>query len=462
MPFPRERSVRVLFGVGWLGGLALALWLGAAGRDVRPGQLIGLLLAIYLGAWGLVFFRSRWGPMGNAARFLACTASILVAVEALEASALFHLVDYRSIFQSPTAPWERPRNRPDPDLLYTRAGHQRVRKVMTGNDIARLHGAKSWKIYHCDLRYDRDGFRNRSDLDSADLIVLGDSFIEGMQMADAELITARLAVHLDRTVANLGRTGDGPQQELHILRRYGLGLRPRTCIWAFYEGNDLQDARRYEPGQEAVRRFAQQGGSPAFGALSFTMNWLEYLIRTRLSPEPRPAARLYIGRFVDHTGKQVDMYFGSEDQHDESVSVGSLATSPELKRVQSQLAEAHSLCRRQGIQLVVMFIPSKFRVYRDLCTFDRDSPCLAWPDNDLPRALKAKLDEISAEISFLDLTPRFHAEAARGSLIYLPDDTHWSSEGHRVAAQELAGFLRAHPATQDTENGISSINTSNN
>jgi hypothetical protein len=311
------------------------------------------------------------------------------------------------------------------------------------------------------LRYDRDGFRNRSDLNSADLIVLGDSFIEGMQMADAELITARLAVDLGRTVANLGRTGDGPHQELHILRRYGLGLRPRTCVWAFYEGNDLQDARRYEPGREAVRRFAQQGGSPPFGALSFTVNCLEYLIRTRLSPEPRPAAWLYVGRFVDHTGKRVDMYFGSEDHHDESVLASSVAYSPELKRVQSLLAEAHSLCRRQGIQLVVMFIPSKFRVYSDLCTFDRDSPCLTWPHDHLPRALKATLDEISAEIGFLDLTPRFHAEAAEGSLIYLPDDTHWSSEGHRVAAQELADFLRSRPAAQDPENATRPINTSN-
>ena len=41
----------------------------------------------------------------------------------------------------------------------------------------------------------------------------------------------------------------------------------------------------------------------------------------------------------------------------------------------------------------------------------------------------AAVAEVSAEIGYLDLTPRFHAEAAAGGLVYLPDDTHWSAEG---------------------------------
>ena len=84
---------------------------------------------------------------------------------------------------------------------------------------------------------------------------------------------------------------------------------------------------------------------------------------------------------------------------------------------------------------------AKFRVYRDLCTFEADSPCLSWDIDDLPGALEDALASTSDGIGFLDLTPRLRAEAAAGSLPYLTDDTHWSAEGHRAAAHELAEFL---------------------
>jgi hypothetical protein len=42
------------------------------------------------------------------------------------------------------------------------------------------------------------------------------------------------------------------------------------------------------------------------------------------------------------------------------------------------------------------------------------------------------------------LTPRFRAEAASGALLYLPDDGHWTAEGHDRAAAALAELLRAY------------------
>ena len=53
----------------------------------------------------------------------------------------------------------------------------------------------------------------------------------------------------------LGHSGYGPQQELVVLKRYGLRLHPRTVIWTLFEGNDFSDAERYE---EKVAR----AGSP--------------------------------------------------------------------------------------------------------------------------------------------------------------------------------------------------------
>ena len=113
----------------------------------------------------------------------------------------------------------------------------------------------------------------------------------------------------------------------------------------------------------------------------------------------------------------------------------------ELTRFRSLLSQAHALCASRGIDLVVAFVPAKFRVYRGFCEFDRDSPCLEWGVDGLARALEHAVHEVSPEIGFVDLIPPFLGAAADGSLLYLPDDTHWSPEGHRLAASVLAKCL---------------------
>ena len=48
---------------------------------------------------------------------------------------------------------------------------------------------------------------------------------------------------------------------------------------------------------------------------------------------------------------------------------------------------------------------------------------------------------ISPDIGFLDLTSALKDAARENNLVFLSDDTHWSSEGHRVVAEALAGAL---------------------
>jgi hypothetical protein len=106
------------------------------------------------------------------------------------------------------------------------------------------------------------------------------------------------------------------------------------------------------------------------------------------------------------------------------------------------VAEARAACRRKGVDLVVAFVPAKFRVYHDLCEFAPDSPCRDWPVDDLPSAVEKAVRASGDDVGFLDLTPSFQSRAAKGELVYLADDTHWSADGHRVAALAVAGFLK--------------------
>jgi hypothetical protein len=175
----------------------------------------------------------------------------------------------------------------------------------------------------------------------------------------------------------------------------------------------------------------------------FVRNALAFAIRTWLRPEPRRPARLFTGRFIDRSGNRLPLYFTTGVQHGDGGPALPRSGAPQLQRVRAILIEAHALCRQHGIEMVVAFIPSKFRVYRDLCAFDPDSPCLSWPIDELPDALRSLISGMSTALRFVDLTPRLQAEAAAGAVLYLPDDPHWNAEGHRVAALALAEHFRS-------------------
>ena len=136
----------------------------------------------------------------------------------------------------------------------------------------------------------------------------------------------------------------------------------------------------------------------------------------------------------------MNIYFSCGVHEGETLPEGR-GTSPELAKVRATLAEARLACDRAGVDLVVAFVPAKFRVYRDLCTFRPEATCKTWDVDDLPRALGEAVAELSPEIGFLDLTPHFQAEAALGNLPYLIDDTHWSAQGHQSAARAIGDLL---------------------
>jgi hypothetical protein len=442
MPERRIRAFRLLFCAGWFGVLILVLKTGSKAHDTNPEHLIALIMTSYLAAWGPYFLLSREGPALKAARFALLTVSVLACVSVLELAGLLGVVDYRVVFSTPTPPWRRTGNRPDAELLYIKEGPRRVRLTFQGAELSRMRGASRSHVYECDLRLDRNGFRNATEKEIADVIVIGDSFIEGLQVADSELITTHLSRLAGRSVVNLGRTSYGPQQELHVLRRYGLDMRPRTCVWAFYEGNDLQDLNSYEVVRKNLRWIVEEKPTRSIYARSFTRNCLGYVLRSWLRPDPGLSGRLHTGRFVDRSGRERELFFATGVQHGEEGPQLPRGASPELMRFRAVLSEVKELCGRTGIDLVVVFVPAKFRIYRGLCKFDRDSPCRTWEVDDLSDAIRRVVRETSPAAGFVDLTPRFLDEAA-GELLYLPDDTHWSPAGHRLAASVIADFLTA-------------------
>lgn len=106
-----------------------------------------------------------------------------------------------------------------PVLLCTREGGQPV-----------IYKADRYGFNNADAVYDQP----------IQIMVLGDSFIEGHCLPPGKDVVSRLR-ELRPHSANVATRGSGPLLELAALGRFGAALRPPIVVMAFYEGNDWEN-----------------------------------------------------------------------------------------------------------------------------------------------------------------------------------------------------------------------------
>lgn len=235
-------------------------------------------------------------------------------------------------------------------------------------------------------------------------------------------------------VANLAQRGYGPQQELAVLKRFGLTLEPDVCIWMFFEGNDIDDLHRYA--KAAADWDAYFDSVHSFRKRCFTRNAL-VLVKELLRPYAGKTMQPYeVGGTIGSglaAGQEMYFFYGGRrtQSHDPR----------SLDMVRAALAEAHELYANHEITFVFVFVLTKYRVYGRLCETDPRSILRTWRLGDLPDQLARLTATISDDIPFLDLTPHFVRRAEQGAMLYWPDDTHWSVEGNRFAAEVLSDAL---------------------
>lgn len=428
-----ERGGIVLAFLVLAGSLGLLWSMGVS--SVR--HLAANLLGSYFILWGLALLVVKASRAALATRFALSSVALGAVLLGLEAVSLVGPVDFRIVFGLTvgTERWRLPHNTFDPELGWVHKPYARLAGAGQG-DLARALCLAD-VAYPYDVRLDRHGFRNDRDLSTADVAVVGDSFVDTVETPSDRLMTTVLGQLTESTVANLGRGGYGPQQTLIVLRRYALPLNPKVIVWAFYEGNDLHDVVTYDRLLSALRS-GELDVQPSAYERSFARSALGALYQ--LLDGCTPAwPNVATGVFRNAAGRNVQMHFLMLGPPEND------RWSPEhesaLGRVREALQHAHELTRSRGIALVVAFIPMSFRVYGDAVQCADDSNCAGWALNDLPQRLEAVIGQISDEIRYVDLTPRFVAEAKRRRLLYLPDDTHWTVDGHRLAAEVIAEAL---------------------
>jgi SGNH hydrolase-like domain, acetyltransferase AlgX len=395
-----------------------------------------LFLISYVLGWSIYFSLSHNPIPIKIANCVLTTASFLLIFGLLELPALLGVVDYRSIILPTIArikPWEDPRFQIDNELLWIRRPYQRFAGQATG-DLVYWLGISTQRRYPFDLQYDSRGFRNDHEIKQATMVVIGDSMVEWGYVPHGALVSTRLSRRFQVEVANLGQPAYGPQQELVVLRRYGLTLQPKIVLWFFFEGNDLLDVQRYETFTR--NRDALSKDFHSFKHRTLTSNGLlalEGIAATRHQADGEEARRRSCGFLRGRTEDDRTLYFGYEGLPLSERNLASLHTAQKI------LLDAQTLSQDAGAKLLFIFVPIKFRVYHEFCKFPGDGYGKKWQPNDLPSRLENW--HRAQGFPYLDLTAALRTAAANGELVYFADDGHLNAKGHEVAAETIGAFL---------------------
>lgn len=411
--------------------LGYGLLLATGVTSIR--HLLDNALASYLLAWALYGMFARVSLSEVGARFLLTTGALAACWLLAESAALLGLMDYRTLFGrfEEGNPLSIAGRQFDNELLWRHDAYYHYQTAYQGN-LGKALCIPPDPARTIEVRYDRNGFRNSPDLYEADLVVIGDSYMEGYLTSEAKLITTVLSGLQGKSVANLGHSGYGPQQELAVLKRFGLPLKPKTVVWAFFEGNDFIDVQGYENETHfSSNRFWQD-----FWFRSLTRNVAVSMFRP---PAPTCVSNDSIkelrAEFTDTNSMTHTVFFAPTEVEPPSEKT--------LHKAAAFIAEAATLCHEKNTRFLVVFVPEKYRVYHDLTNVSLLTDAVRqWRISNLPSQLRQLLFQLEPSIEYIDLTPALKRASQKGVATYLPDDTHWTDEGNRVAAETIHHALR--------------------
>lgn len=315
----------------------------------------------------------------------------------------------------------------------------------------------------CTLRTDKRGFRNQSDLEAYDVVVLGDSFAEGTYVTDEEVWPRRLETRTALSVYNLAVSGYDPHEYVASLERFGLDLKPRYVICMLYEGNDFRSAKSDQKRQNLSlsKRFKK------YFKQSPIITSLDRLMINTLGPINRDGAVDGIDMLdwlpvAIPTGPAKNFYtFAPKQLRDLYQDQDEFSLDRHWFNVRDHMQRLKALCDQEGIRFVLVYAPQKAHVMFPLvadrlsaekvCRFTALSYKKRLPEPDvflaeLLRNIEGRESVVrewcDAEgIPFVSLTEPLREAALSGVQVYFTYDQHWTSDGHRVAAATIGDVL---------------------
>jgi len=282
------------------------------------------------------------------------------------------------------------------------------------------------------------------------ILGIGDSFVFGEGRLSESFLRVAEAALVSRgdsaDIVLMGLGGYGPDNYVGVLQGHGLGLTPDGVLLCFYVGNDVTGQQT----RHAVRRGELYPATSArpwlnLARRSYLFGYLErgLFFRLRASRLVRDGAGDGAGR-PSFTRKLASFYYRQVQENRLAVYLRS--PTPELESLwrsaESSLLTFDRICREAQIPWGMVLIPDEIQVdpairrtilesRTDRGRYHIDEP-------------QRRLGDFSAryDVPVLDLLPILREAHQPDSSLYLPDDTHWSPRGNRVAGQAVAAFVQ--------------------
>jgi hypothetical protein len=336
-------------------------------------------------------------------------------------------------------------------------------KTLVSTKLSNFRGAAYSPVYNIpvipttiDWTTDEQGFRNSHTTKSADLVVLGDSFMEYGDN-EADTFGKRLEKKLPGlVVANLGKSGYGPFQYLEVLKKYGIDKKPKDVLFGFYEGNDLKDIKAYLEWKKGYRKGEYGGIRTALtGNLlqRYTMalrGTIRFIGRQTLLLIDIAVSKIWHRRGYIHPrvivvnlrNKIYRMLFVPELSEKPTEE---LWKSAEVKMLRMVLRDFKILCEKHNIDPTILYIPSVSNIYAEYSTMESGSSWLGrrqgqiLAKKNLEHTVVNLAEELGLEL--INLSPVYEAAANEGKMLYYALDSHWNAEGREEAAAFVAQIL---------------------
>ncbi len=304
------------------------------------------------------------------------------------------------------------------------------------------------------------------------ILLLGDSFIQAVQVSEAEtahqilenyLNTQQEADYPTIEVLSSGVINWGTNQQLLYYREQGHLFQPDLVLLVFYIGNDFSDNL---PGN-AITTNGFNCYAPYFSTCNNTLNpeslsyapgishlqnncsalrrtWINSIgqlfqySRLYQQLEPLIVATYPRQQFGDKLPSAFSaLYFPSSEAELEQAWQITQATLAQLKQ------EVEADGRQFAVVLISPDITVKLGALSpaEQTAVLKDDPILAEAQADRPNQRMATFLN-SQNIPFVDLAPAMiEYLATNPTLLYIPGDGHWTVEGNRVAAEIMTHWL---------------------
>lgn len=289
------------------------------------------------------------------------------------------------------------------------------------------------------------------------VLVLGDSFVEGVQVKPEETFTRGLESLLRERaggpieVINAGSGGWGTAQEFEFLRHEGVRYQPDVVVLVFYTGNDITDNSfrikgnvrnlrkpyyalrdgKLELQPWTARKPPSQAEIDALNRELYIWNVFDSGVLARFRPA-RDTANIddqdndVLNTLVEH---EIRVFSSNQGR----------AWQESWEVTEALFVAARDLAEASGARFLLVNAPTIWQVYPAHWESFRSSNRLGDDGWDMNVARRRLADLASRQdLEYLDLAPSLEAARGGSSSLYFTADFHWTAAGHRVVAQALA------------------------